>query len=141
MDYLHGTGHGVGAFLNVHEGPQGIGSRSRPNEEPLQAGMFVSDEPGYYLDGLFGIRIESIFHIKQVTLENNFNNVGFLGFEAVTLFPIQTKMLVPSMLTAEEINWLNDYHEMCRELVGEALRERGKMSAFRWLLKETEPLG
>lgn len=141
MDYLHGTGHGVGAFLNVHEGPQAISSRLQSNEEPLQAGMFVSDEPGYYLDGSFGIRLETILLVKPVTLENNFNNVGYLGFEPVTLVPIQTKMLVPSMLTAEEINWLNDYHEVCRELVGEALRERGKTSTFRWLLKETESLG
>ncbi|XP_028403265.1 xaa-Pro aminopeptidase 1-like isoform X1 [Dendronephthya gigantea] len=139
LDYRHGTGHGVGAFLNVHEGPQGIGART--NDEPLESGMFVSDEPGFYQEGSFGFRIESILLLKPVTLENNFSDIGYIGFEPVTLFPIQTKMLVPAMLSPEEINWLNDYHEMCREKVGEMLREHGKMVAYRWLMKETEPLG
>ncbi|CAB3987481.1 Hypothetical predicted protein [Paramuricea clavata] len=139
LDYRHGTGHGVGAFLNVHEGPQSIGART--NDEPLEAGVFVSDEPGYYEDDSFGVRIESILLLKPVTLENNFNNIGYLGFEPVTLFPIQTKMLMPSMLSPEEVNWLNDYHEMCREKVGEMLHEQGKTAAYRWLMKETEPLG
>ncbi|XP_046850039.1 xaa-Pro aminopeptidase 1-like isoform X2 [Xenia sp. Carnegie-2017] len=122
LDYRHGTGHGVGAFLNVHEGPQGIGTRT--NDEPLEAGVFVSDEPGYYEDGAFGVRIESVILVIPVTLENNFMGGGFIGFEPVTL-----------------VDWLNYYHEKCRETIGQVLLEQGKMDAHRWLVKETEPLG
>ncbi|XP_068708734.1 xaa-Pro aminopeptidase 1-like [Montipora foliosa] len=141
LDYLHGTGHGIGSFLNVHEGPQSISYRSRQNEAPLEAGMMVTDEPGYYEDGAFGIRIESVLLVKPVELENNFKNRGYLGFEPITLFPIQTKLLLPSMLTSEEIDWINWYHGLCAEKVGAALREQGRTSALNWLLKETVPLG
>lgn len=141
LDYLHGTGHGIGSFLNVHEGPQGISLRSRENEAPLEAGMMVTDEPGYYEDGAFGIRIENVLLVKPVELENNFKSRGYLGFEPVTLFPIQTKLLLPSMLTSDEVEWINWYHGLCAEKVGAALREQGRTSALNWLLKETVPLG
>jgi len=138
---LHGTGHGIGSFLNVHEGPQRIGPRGVENEAPLEAGMMVTDEPGYYEDGTFGIRIENVLLVKPVELENNFKDRGYLGFEPITLFPIQTKLLLPSMLTSEEVEWLNWYHGLCAEKVGSALREQGRTSALNWLLKETIPLG
>lgn len=141
LDYLHGTGHGIGSFLNVHEGPQGIGFRSRENEAPLEAGMMVTDEPGYYEDGAFGIRIENVLLVKPVELQNNFKDRGYLGFEPITLFPIQTKLLMPSMLTAEEVDWINWYHGLCAEKVGSALREQGRTSALNWLIKETVALG
>ncbi|XP_031555402.1 xaa-Pro aminopeptidase 1-like [Actinia tenebrosa] len=141
LDYQHGTGHGVGAFLNVHEGPQSISSRPKPDEVPFEAGMDITIEPGYYEDGKFGIRIENVYIVKQVELKNNFQGKGFLGFEPITLFPIQTKMLIPSMLTPEEIDWLNNYHELCAETVGAVLREQGKHQALNWLLKETRTLG
>eukprot|EP00794_Sanderia_malayensis_P005492 gene5492-6177_t len=114
LNYLHGTGHGIGAFLNVHEGPHGISPRVS-EDEPLKSGMFVTDEPGYYEDGNFGIRIENVLLVKDVSLKYNFKKTGFLGFEAVTLVPIQSKMLVPDMLTDEEITWLNNYHSTCKE--------------------------
>lgn len=141
LDFLHGTGHGIGSFLNVHEGPQRIGSRTTENEAPLEAGMMVTDEPGFYEDGSFGIRIENVLLVKPVVLENNFKNRGYLGFEPVTLFPIQTKLLLPSMLTTEEVEWINWYHGLCAEKVGAALREQGRTSALNWLLKETVPIG
>ncbi|KAK2558538.1 Xaa-Pro aminopeptidase 1 [Acropora cervicornis] len=117
LDYLHGTGHGIG--------PQSISYRSRENEASLEAGMMVTDEPGYYEDGAFGIRIESVLLVKPIELE----------------FPIQTKLLSPTMLTCEEIEWINCYHDLCAEKVGAALREQGRTSALNWLLKETAPLG
>jgi len=141
LDYLHGTGHGIGSFLNVHEGPQSISYRSRENEASLEAGMMVTDEPGYYEDGAFGIRIESVLLVKPIELENNFKNRGYLCFEPITLFPIQTKLLSPTMLTCEEIEWINCYHDLCAEKVGAALREQGRTSALNWLLKETALLG
>jgi len=100
----HGTGHGVGHFLNVHEGPHGIGTRIGINsretisfsyshnrsflalhQAPLKAGMTVSNEPGYYADGRYGIRIENIVLVQEVKTPNNFGNKGYLGFEHVTL--------------------------------------------------------
>ena len=100
----HGTGHGVGHFLNVHEGPHGIGVRIGQwsssgfepvadqfpqlivlNNTPLKAGMTVSNEPGYYADGKFGIRIESIVLVREVKTPNNFGDKGYLGFENVTM--------------------------------------------------------
>ena len=116
MDYLHGTGHGVGHFLNVHEGPCGISWRVYPNDPGLQEGMILSDEPGYYEDGNFGIRIESL--VKVVRAETKFSMPSksvFLTFEPVTVAPIQTKMILPELMTSQELEWVNNYHQLCRD--------------------------
>ncbi|CAC5381437.1 pepP [Mytilus coruscus] len=102
LDYLHGTGHGVGAFLNVHEGPCGISPRVSLTDVPLEEGMILSDEPGYYEDGKFGVRIENLALVKKADTQHNFKNKGFLTFETITLVPIQNKMIVPSLLTEKE---------------------------------------
>ncbi|XP_022096569.1 xaa-Pro aminopeptidase 1-like isoform X2 [Acanthaster planci] len=141
LDYLHGTGHGVGAFLNVHEGPQQISCKVTAFDAALEAGVFMSDEPGYYEDGEFGIRIENIVLIKPVETKYNFRNTGFLTFETVTLVPIQTKMIEPSLLSEAEISWLNDYHAKCRDIVGAELERQGRLDALAWLHRETQPLG
>jgi len=140
LDYLHGTGHGVGAFLNVHEGPIKISHR-RSNDPPIEAGNILSDEPGYYEDGKFGIRIESLILAKPVELKHNFRGKGFLQFEPITLVPIQTKMLVPELLTSKEISWLNDYHATCVERVGDYLSKKGKTHVLHWLVSECRPIG
>ncbi|XP_073096553.1 xaa-Pro aminopeptidase 1 isoform X5 [Manis javanica] len=101
LDYLHGTGHGVGSFLNVHEGPCGISYKTF-SDEPLEAGMIVTDEPGYYEDGAFGIRIENVVLVVPVKTKYNFNNRGSLTFEPLTLVPIQTKMINVDSLTDRE---------------------------------------
>ncbi|KAK2098972.1 Xaa-Pro aminopeptidase 1 [Saguinus oedipus] len=101
LDYLHGTGHGVGSFLNVHEGPCGISYKTF-SDEPLEAGMIVTDEPGYYEDGSFGIRIENVVLVVPVKTKYNFNNRGSLTFEPLTLVPIQTKMIDVDSLTDKE---------------------------------------
>ncbi|XP_033098855.1 xaa-Pro aminopeptidase 1-like [Anneissia japonica] len=141
LDYLHGTGHGVGSFLNVHEGPQGISYKTSATDVHLEAGMFLSDEPGYYEDGQFGIRLENIVFIKPTEREHNFRNRGFLTFEEVTLVPIQTKMIDASLLNAKEVDWLNNYHMRCRKIVGDELLKQGRNDAWQWLMKETTPLG
>ena len=141
LDYLHGTGHGVGSFLNVHEGPCGIGFRYRADEIPLKEGMILSDEPGYYEDGQFGIRIENLVVIIKANPANNFKGKGFLTMEPITLVPIQTKMIMPELLSEKEITWLNDYHLKCRDVVGKAMLDQGKKELYQWLLRETEPLG
>eukprot|EP00455_Lapot_gusevi_P006626 TRINITY_DN1282_c0_g1_i12.p1 TRINITY_DN1282_c0_g1~~TRINITY_DN1282_c0_g1_i12.p1 ORF type:complete len:185 (-),score=54.88 TRINITY_DN1282_c0_g1_i12:127-681(-) len=108
LDYRHGTGHGVGAFLNVHEGPHGISStvrRASVLSTALQPGMVVSNEPGYYEDGQFGIRIESILAVKRLELPHRFGGVDYLGFENFTLVPIQIKLMDLSLLNTEEKQW------------------------------------
>lgn len=143
LDYAHGTGHGVGAYLNVHEGPMGISYRPYPDDPGLQEGMILSDEPGYYEDGAFGIRLETLVRVVRAETQHNFQNQVWLTFEAITLVPIQRKMIVASMLTVDELKYLNDYHQLCRDRVGPRLREFGEQAqdGLDWLQRETEPLG
>ena len=99
LDYMHGTGHGVGYFLNVHEGPQAI---SKKNQVKLKEGMIISNEPGYYENGKFGIRIENLIRIKKNTKGCSFDNL--------TMAPIDKSLINKKILKRDEINWLNSYH-------------------------------
>lgn len=110
INFNHGTGHGVGHVLNVHEGPQRIGTAG--NEYPMEVGMVTSDEPGIYISGSHGIRIESI----MVCVKDEMTEFGqFLKFDNLTVVPIDTRPVDKSLLTEEEIVWLNDYNKMCYE--------------------------
>ncbi|KAG2340928.1 Creatinase/aminopeptidase [Suillus weaverae] len=135
--YRHGTGHGIGHFLNVHEGPHGIGTRIAYNSTSLKAGMTVSNEPGYYADGRYGIRTESVVIVREAKTPNNFGN-GYLCFEHVTMCPIQTKLIDFSVLTAQEKEWLNSYHAETLEKVGPLLRNDQR--ALQWLERECSPV-
>ncbi len=110
LDFNHGTGHGVGYLLNVHEGPVNIsvhaGDDSRRNCI-FKEGMVTSDEPGYYEEGAFGIRLENLLVCKQKT---NFGNGRFLCFETLTMVPFDLDAVLPELLTQKEKEWLNDYH-------------------------------
>uniref|UniRef100_A0A3Q3BMN5 X-prolyl aminopeptidase (aminopeptidase P) 1, soluble n=1 Tax=Kryptolebias marmoratus TaxID=37003 RepID=A0A3Q3BMN5_KRYMA len=139
LDYLHGTGHGVGCFLNVHEGPCGISYKTFA-DEPLEAGMIVSDEPGYYEDGSFGIRLENVVLVVPSKSKYNYRNRGSLTFEPLTLVPIQVKMMNTELLTKKEKDWVNEYHRKCREVVGGELERQGRMEALDWLIRETQPI-
>ena len=108
LDYDHGTGHGVGVFLGVHEGPQRISKL--PNKIALQPGMIVSNEPGYYKDGGYGIRIENLQYVTEPA-DIPGGERPMMGFEYVTLAPIHRDLIVTDMLTAEELAWVNAYHE------------------------------
>jgi len=110
LDYDHGTGHGVGSYLSVHEGPQRISKM--PNRVPLEVGMIVSNEPGYYKDGEYGIRIENL-----VTVIEDKAHPGMLAFETLTLAPIDLNAVDRSLLTADEVAWLNAYHKRVRETI------------------------
>jgi Xaa-Pro aminopeptidase len=110
LDYDHGTGHGVGSYLSVHEGPQRISKV--PNRVPLEVGMIVSNEPGYYKDGEYGIRIENL-----VTVVEDKDHPGMLCFETLTLAPIDLDAIDRSLLTADEVAWLNAYHTRVRETI------------------------
>merc|ERR1712223_1015983 len=141
LDYGHGTGHGVGAYLNVHEGPMGISWRPMPDDPGLQVGMVLSNEPGYYQDGEFGIRIENLVHIVKADTRHNFRDRGYLTFEDLTVCPIQQKLIDPTLLTQEEISYINQYHQKCLDMVGPLLREMGKSDGLKWLIRETNPIG
>ncbi|KAM3434576.1 hypothetical protein NHJ13734_005919 [Beauveria thailandica] len=107
LDFRHGTGHGVGSFLNVHEGPMGIGARPAYSEFPLKPGNVISNEPGYYEDGNFGIRIENVIVVKEVKTKNNFGGTPYYGFENVTMVPYCNNLMDKTLLTQEEKNWIN----------------------------------
>ena len=111
LDYDHGTGHGVGAYLSVHEGPQSISKR--PVAQPLLPGMICSNEPGYYKTGGYGIRIENLIVVREAAIEGA--ERPMLEFETVTLAPIDVDLVEPSLLTAAEKAWLNAYHARVRE--------------------------
>ena len=128
LNYMHGTGHGVGIYLNVHEGPHQIRMEWKP--APLQAGMTVTDEPGLYLAGKFGVRIENTLIVKDF-IETEFGK--FLQFESLTLCPIDLDCADLDMLTAEEKQWLNDYHEMVFEKLSPLLNDEDK----EWLKTNT----
>ena len=131
MNYLHGTGHGVGSYLNVHEGPHQIRMEWKP--APLVAGMTVTDEPGIYLAGKFGVRIENTL---LVTYYNETEFGKFLKFEPLTLCPIDKKPIIKEMMLPEEIEWLNQYHRR----VFEHLSPRLDDNEMEWLQEACAPL-
>jgi Xaa-Pro aminopeptidase len=111
LDYAHGTGHGVGSFLSVHEGPQRIspmGSSQSGGDEPLQAGMILSNEPGYYKTGEYGIRIENLVQVVDKVIPGAEKEM--LGFETLTFAPIDRRLVARDMLAPAERDWLNAYH-------------------------------
>jgi Xaa-Pro aminopeptidase len=120
FDYDHGTGHGVGSYLGVHEGPQRISKL--PNSTPLEPGMIVSNEPGYYRVGAFGIRIENLVCVIEAS-DVPQDERAMLAFETLTLAPIDLRLVEPALLTAGERAWLNAYHQRVRETHIEALGE------------------
>ncbi|KAG0487242.1 hypothetical protein HPP92_009337 [Vanilla planifolia] len=136
LDYRHGTGHGIGSYLNVHEGPHLISFRPYARNVPLQASMTVTDEPGYYEDGNFGIRLENVLVVKEAEAKFNFGGRGYLSFEHITWAPYQKKLLSINSMTLEEVSWLNSYHSSCREVLAPYLNDQEK----EWLQKATEPL-
>ena len=137
LDYAHGTGHGVGSFLSVHEGPQRIaksaGGQGGTDQE-LLAGMFLSNEPGYYKTGEYGIRIENLILVEPREIEDG--DGEFLGFETLTLVPIDRALVVPAQMTEGEIGWWNTYHARVREVIGPQLDGDAKD----WLEKRCKPL-
>lgn len=128
LDYAHGTGHGVGSYLSVHEGPQGI---SGNNNVHLVEGMILSNEPGYYKNGDYGIRLENLVLVQKSA---NFNNM--LCFLNLTLVPFEPKLILKNLLNEEEINWINSYHKNIQDKILPHLTIDGK----NWLMKVTEEI-
>jgi Xaa-Pro aminopeptidase len=132
LDYDHNTGHGVGSYLSVHEGPQSI-SRV-PNAQPLLPGMIVSNEPGYYKTGAYGIRIENLVLVRPSDTPAEHE---MLCFETLTLAPIDRNLIDPLLLDKGEIAWLNAYHQRVRD----TLTAMVDQDTARWLARATKPLG
>ncbi len=124
MDYMHGTGHGVGSYLSVHEGPQAI---SKGNKVKLMPGMILSNEPGYYIPGKYGIRIENLMYVEK--REN-----GFLSFKQLTSVPYDRRLIDVQILTEDEINWINIYHQFVYENLKNGMKDK------EWLKKVCYPL-
>ena len=138
LDYAHGTGHGVGSFLAVHEGPQRIspvGSSQSGGDEPLQAGMIISNEPGYYKTGEYGIRIENLVLVVEREIEGAEKEM--LGFETLTFAPIDQRLIEVQMLEPEELIWLNCYHAHVLAKIGPNL----KGDDLAWLQAACAPIG
>ena len=115
LDYAHGTGHGVGSFLGVHEGPQRIAANGDPGEE-LHAGMILSNEPGYYKAGEYGIRIENLVVVEARQIDGS--EQAMLGFETLTFAPLDRALIDISLLTGSELDWINDYHAEVERKIG-----------------------
>lgn len=124
MDYMHGTGHGVGSYLSVHEGPQAI---SRGNKVELIPGMILSNEPGYYIPGKYGIRIENLMYIERR------ENV-FLSFKQLTSVPYDKKLIDIQMLTEDEVKWINSYHQFVYKNIENGIKDK------EWLKRVCESL-
>ena len=132
LDYDHGTGHGVGSYLSVHEGPQRISKA--PNSIALQPGMIVSNEPGYYRTGQYGIRIENLVAVRDLDMDGA--ERPMLGFETLTLAPIDRTLIDRDLLTAEEVAWVDGYHARVRERIGPLVDPE----TAAWLDEATRPL-
>ena len=125
LNYMHGTGHGVGSCLNVHEGPHQI--RMEYRGAPIYEGMTVTDEPGIYMEGKFGVRIENTLAVVPY-MSTEFGE--FLQFETLTLCPIDLSPVIPELLTAEEKSWLDSYHKRVYDSLSPYLDEEEK----KWLM-------
>jgi Xaa-Pro aminopeptidase len=130
-DYDHGTGHGVGSYLSVHEGPQSISKRAGGAD--LRAGMIVSNEPGYYRNGCFGIRCENLLVVRPV---DSAFETPMLGFEALTVVPFDNRLLDKNLLTPMELSWINAYHHRVKELLSPLLEGEEKQ----WMERATRPV-
>jgi Xaa-Pro aminopeptidase len=131
VDFEHGTGHGVGSYLSVHEGPARI---SKLGTTPLKRGMILSNEPGYYKTDGFGIRIENLELVVPVEIPGSEKPMN--GFETLTFAPIDRRLIDVDMLSAAERDWLNAYHRQVRDIVRAQLDESDKL----WLDAATSPV-
>jgi Xaa-Pro aminopeptidase len=135
LDYGHGTGHGVGSYLSVHEGPQSISQRGAA--QALMPGMICSNEPGYYKAGAYGIRIENLVIVRELDPPPGAEK-KLLGFETITMAPLDLNLVAPELLTPDETAWLNAYHAFVREKLSRELKNDSETHA--WLLDATKAI-
>ena len=128
-DYDHGTGHGIGSFLSVHEGPQRISKKSIIPDAELLPGMIISNEPGFYKEGEYGIRIENIIIVQEI-------RGGLLSFENISWAPIDRDLIQKDILNENELKWINEYHKSVFKKISHLLTQKEKL----WLQEVTMPL-
>ena len=133
LDYDHGTGHGVGHYLGVHEGPHRISKLT--SRVALKPGMIVSNEPGYYKIGAYGIRIENLLAIKTIEKAKHGEH-QMLGFETLTVAPIDLTLVAKKLLTDDEASWLNEYHSWVFNNLGELVNHKERQ----WLRQATRAI-
>jgi len=131
-NFHHGTGHGIGHYLNVHEGPISISGRAAAVK--LAEGHVISNEPGYYREGAFGIRIENL--VTVVADEDRSSDQAFYKFETLTRCPIESALIVPEVLGEDGVTWLNDFHRVVRE----SLQDQLDPDTANWLEDKTQPI-
>ncbi|KAJ7310254.1 hypothetical protein JRQ81_007152 [Phrynocephalus forsythii] len=136
LNYGHGTGHGIGNFLSVHEWPVGFQS----NNVPLEKGMFTSIEPGYYKDGEFGIRLEDIALVVEAQTKYQGAGDPYLTFEVVSLVPYAQNLIDVSLLSQKQIQYINNYHKLILQHMGPELQRRHLDEEYQWLQRNTQPL-
>ncbi|XP_072127379.1 xaa-Pro aminopeptidase 2 isoform X1 [Mobula birostris] len=136
LNYKHGTGHGIGSFLGVHEWPVGIGSGQTWK---LEEGMFTSIEPGYYEDNEFGIRIEDIVMVVKADTKYTFGGEPYLTFEHVSFVPYERKLIDLSIMNENQIEWLNKYYDKIWKTVSPELKAQNLTEEYNWLQKHTQP--
>jgi len=137
LDFDHGTGHGVGAYLAVHEGPQRIAKPDYPGggpAEPLRPGMIVSNEPGYYKAGEYGIRIENLILVEPRAIPGGEREM--LGFETLTFCPIERSLVEPGLLSEDERRWLDAYHAKVLDVLGPEMTADERA----WLIAKCAPI-
>jgi len=137
LDYDHGTGHGVGVYLNVHEGPQRISRRG--GDVALEPGMILSNEPGFYSPGRFGIRTENLIAVSEPSVPEG-GERPMLGFETLTLAPIDRRLIDPALLGPEDVAWLDDYHARVLAEIGRELDRESDGAVLDWLTRACTPL-
>ncbi|KAJ6637198.1 Xaa-Pro aminopeptidase 1, partial [Pseudolycoriella hygida] len=140
LDYGHGTGHGIGAYLNVGEGPHSAAVKHNVDDPGLRANMFMSNEPGYYEKDEFGIRLENIVRVVDSP-----KFAGFLELDTISFVPFQRKLIETNLLTKTEVEWLNDYHAKCALLVGNYIMNPDNKyenvgKVMNWLEEQTTPI-
>jgi len=158
MSYLHGTGHGIGSHLNVHEGPFGVGggathsssifkseSMQRRYLAPIELGYSLSDEPGFYLDGKFGVRLESDMISVPAETKYCWGERPYLRFLYTTPVPFCRRLIERALLSADEMAWLDKHHAQCRveltpEIAKLGLPKEDEAAALAWLQRETESI-
>ncbi|CAK9290978.1 unnamed protein product [Gordionus sp. m RMFG-2023] len=139
LDYRHGTGHGLGAFLNVHEGPIFIGVAGSLDVN-FKHGMFLSDEPGFYKANDFGVRLETIVMVKNFTTKYNYSDQDYLAFESYTLVPFEPKLIDYSLLNCNQVKWIDDYNSNIKRYITPILIQQNGSRALMWMNKRIIPL-
>jgi Xaa-Pro aminopeptidase len=137
LDYRHGTGHGIGSFLNVHEGPARIALGYSSRERPIELGMFFSDEPGYYEDDDFGIRLENVMMSVEAETDHQFYTYKYMTFEMVSFVPFEPNLIDFGLMTPKQLTYYNHYNERIRKEVGPLLKTD---RARNWMTEKTAPV-